>query len=185
MCNPLFIPLSFFDPFVTSRPWSRVLKGKKVVVIHPFAELIEAQYARRSDLFDNKDVLPDFELRTVKAVQSLGGDNQGFKDWFDALEWMKREIGKADFDICLIGCGAYGFPLAAHVKKIGKQAVHFGGGLQLMFGIKGIRWKKPQIALDVGLPEDCYLKYFSNPAWVSPDAYRTVHSDKVENNCYW
>jgi len=98
---------------------------------------------------------------------------------------MKREIGKADFDICLIGCGAYGFPLAAHVKKIGKQAVHFGGGLQLMFGIKGIRWKNPQIALDVGLPEDCYLKYFSNPAWVSPDAYRTVHSDKVENNCYW
>ena len=93
--------------------------------------------------------------------------------------------GKADFDICLIGCGAYGFPLAAHVKKIGKQAVHFGGGLQLMFGIKGIRWKNPQIALDVGLPEDCYLKYFSNPAWVSPDAYRTVHSDKVENNCYW
>ena len=185
MCNPLFIPLSFFDPFVTSRPWSRVLKGKKVVVIHPFAELIEAQYARRSDLFDNKDVLPDFELRTVKAVQSLGGDNQGFKDWSDALEWMKREIGKADFDICLIGCGAYGFPLAAHVKKIGKQAVHFGGGLQLMFGIKGIRWKNPQIALDVGLPEDCYLKYFSNPAWVSPDAYRTVHSDKVENNCYW
>ena len=86
-------------------------------MIHPFAELIEAQYARRSDLFDNKDVLPDFELRTVKAVQSLGGDNQGFKDWFDALEWMKREIGKADFDICLIGCGAYGFPLAAHVKK--------------------------------------------------------------------
>ena len=54
-----------------------------------------------------------------------------------------------------------------------------------MFGIKGIRWKNPQIALDVGLPEDCYLKYFSNPAWVSPDAYRTVHSDKVENNCYW
>lgn len=185
MRNPLFVPLPFFDPFVTSKPWSRVLKGKKVVVIHPFAELIENQYTRRADLFEDKDVLPDFELRTVKAVQSLGGDNHGFKNWFEALEWMKQEMEKEDFDVCLTGCGAYGFPLAAHTKRIGKQAVHFGGGLQLMFGIKGARWENPQMALSVELPEDCYLKHFSNPAWIYPDAYRTVHSDKVENNCYW
>ena len=41
-----------------------------------------------------------------------------------------------NFDIALIGCGAYGFPLAAFVKGIGKKAVHIGGPLQLFFGIK-------------------------------------------------
>lgn len=183
--DPLFVPLQYFDPFVTSNPWSRVLSGKRVVVVHPFAELIETQYARHSELFEDKNVLPDFELRTVKAVQSLGGDDHGFKDWFEALEWMKREMEEEEFDVCLIGCGAYGFPLAAHAKRLGKQAVHFGGSLQLLFGIKGSRWESPQMALGAGLAPDFYLKLFSNPAWVRPDAYRTAHSQKVENACYW
>lgn len=76
----------------------------------------------------------------IRAVQSLGGNSQ-FKDWFEALEYMKTEIDKVDYDICLIGAGAYGFPLAAHVKRQGKQGVHLGGALQLLFGIKGKRWE--------------------------------------------
>lgn len=49
-------------------------KREKVVVVHPFAELIEKQYKEKKlMLFENKDVLPEFDLRTVKAVQSLGG----------------------------------------------------------------------------------------------------------------
>ena len=56
---------------------------------------------------------------------------------------MKSEIDKCDYDVCLIGCGAYGFPLAAHVKHKGKQAIHLGGTLQLLFGIKGNRWFDP------------------------------------------
>lgn len=50
---------------------------------------------------------------------------------------MQDEISKEDYDICLIGCGAYGFSLAAYVKRCGKQAIHMGGALQLLFGIKG------------------------------------------------
>lgn len=49
---------------------------------------------------------------------------------------MKDEIDKQDYDIALIGCGAYGFPLAAHIKRSGKKAIHLGGALQLLFGIK-------------------------------------------------
>ena len=44
---------------------------------------------------------------------------------------------KFDFDVALIGCGAYGFPLAAKLKTAGKQAIHLGGVLQALFGIKG------------------------------------------------
>lgn len=36
-------------------------------------------------------------------------------------------FGAFDYDICLIGYSAYGFPLAAHAKRKGKKAVHLGG----------------------------------------------------------
>ncbi len=61
-------------------------------------------------------------------MQGIGGVcNEGFKDWFDAFEYMKAEINKSNYDICILGCGAYGFPLAAHVKRMGKKAIHMGG----------------------------------------------------------
>ena len=50
---------------------------------------------------------------------------------------MKNQIVKTDFDIAIIGAGAYGFSLAAFIKKIGKKAVHLGGPTQVLFGIKG------------------------------------------------
>ena len=144
--NPYFpkdikkVHLRLLEPFWSNQPWTKVLEKKRIVVVHPFSETITFQYENnREKLFRNLDVLPLFKsLRVVKAVQSLGGDNNGFKDWFDALQYMKQEIDKEDYDICIIGCGAYGFPLAAHVKRMGKQAVHLGGALQLLpqFGIK-------------------------------------------------
>lgn len=185
MFSPLYVPLYTYSPFVSTRPWSRILKEKKVLVIHPFAELILRQYQRREQLFDNPDVLPEFDLKVIKAVQSLGGESNGFVDWFEALQYMKNEMDRTNYDICLIGCGAYGFPLAAHAKRQGKKVVHFGGELQLLFGIKGMRWEDTQYAIAWGLPENFYLKLFTNPAWVRPDEYRNMHSQKVENACYW
>src|SRR5574344_523712 len=116
--------LGYLDPFFSKLPWTRVLENKKVLVIHPFIKTIEKQYTRREKLFKNPLILPLFELKTIKAVQSIGGDNNEYKDWFDALSWMESEMDKIDYDIVLIGCGAYGFPLAAHAKRMGKKAVH-------------------------------------------------------------
>ena len=53
------IYLADIEPYLHINPWSKALKGKKVLVVHPFSESIREQYARRSYLFDNKDVLPD------------------------------------------------------------------------------------------------------------------------------
>jgi hypothetical protein len=118
------------EPFRHKTPWSMALKGKKVLVVHPFDTTIRNQYERREFLFENKDVLPSFELITLKSVQSLIDENVPFNDWFEALEHMKKQIDNIDFDIALIGCGAYGLPLAAHVKRIGKKAIHIGGSTQ-------------------------------------------------------
>lgn len=176
-----YVWLDFLIPFLSNEPWSRILQGKKVLVIHPFAETIRYQYNQREKLFSNTNVLPTFQsLHTIKAVQSLGGDNTEFKDWFEALQWMKDEMDKIDYDICLIGCGAYGFPLAAHAKRKGKKAIHLGGALQLLFGIRGRRWEDPH------LNKDYDISSYMNESWVRPSAEeKPKNSENVENACYW
>ncbi len=180
------VMLLALEPYWAEQPWTRALKGKKVLVIHPFAKLIEKQYREhRIQLFRNPDVLPEFELQTIQAVQSLGGDGGQFKTWFDALHYMEDEIDKRDYDIALIGCGAYGFPLAAHVKRSGKKAVHVGGALQLLFGIKGRRWEIPNYGGDLLGRVNPYPELF-NEFWCRPgDEVKPSNAQKVEGACYW
>ena len=113
-----FIHFESIYPYFVERPWTRILKGKKVLVVHPYSDTIQKQYARREKLYDNPDILPEFELITLKAVQSSAYNKVPYNDWFEALKYMEDEIKKIDFDICLLGCGAYGLPLAAFVKRM-------------------------------------------------------------------
>jgi hypothetical protein len=176
------VRLRYLEPFWSEKPWTSVLKGKKILVVHPFSKTIEQQYEKRASLFDNADVLPTFaSLQTIKAVQSIGNESNGFKTWFNALEYMEKQIDASDFDIALIGCGAYGFPLAAHVKRLGKKAVHMGGSLQLLFGIKGKRWFDPS---DVAHYKAYH--HLLNSNWVNPDeSEKPAKANNVEGGCYW
>jgi hypothetical protein len=170
------IILEDMEPFFSLNPWTRALKGKKVLIVHPFAETINEQYKKRNLLFSN-DLLPEFDLKTIKAVQSVAGEPTGFNDWFEALEFMKSQISAVDFDICIIGCGAYGLPLAAHVKRLGKKSIHLAGATQLLFGIKGKRWEQ-----FIVWP---YTNLF-NRHWVRPAKNeKPTNAVVVEGACYW
>lgn len=160
-----------YPPF-SDNTWHKILSDKNVLVIHPFAETIRKQYTEKGGRIYPHIGFPNFKsLTIIQAVQSIAGNTGGYENWFDALEAMKAEIDKAKFDIALIGCGAYGFPLAAHVKRKGKQAIHIGGSLQLYFGIKGKRWSHASIF---------------NENWVSPSSSEIPsNSEKVEGSCYW
>lgn len=164
------------EPYSYVDPWSKQLEHKKILVIHPFEESIIQQYARRDKIYRNPDILPEFELQTIKAVQTIAGARDDrFTTWFDALEYMKQEIYKRDFDIAIIGCGAYGMPLAVEIKKMGKQAIHMGGATQILFGIKGARWD--------GNPD---IAKMYNDYWIRPNqAEQCKNSSVVENSCYW
>nr|WP_294492580.1 hypothetical protein [uncultured Anaerosporobacter sp.] len=151
-------------------PWTRALEGKRVLVIHPFEVSIINNYSIIDKIHPN-NLIPQFELITLKAVQSIAGTHTEFNTWFDALEFMKSKIDKIEFDIALIGAGAYGLPLGAYVKSIGKKAVHVGGALQLYFGIKGKAWDKLGI----------YNEYWTSPL----DNERPEGFAKVEAGRYW
>ncbi len=185
MHHALKVNLIDLEPYNhESLAWTRRLAGKKVLVIHPFAKTIRRQYEeKRTLLFRNPDVLPEFELDVIPAVQSLGGEApEGMATWFDALDYMKAQMDARDYDVCLIGCGAYGFPLAAHAKRQGKQGVHLGGALQLLFGIKGKRWTE-QYGTDA--QKNPYLKLF-NEHWVFADgSEKPKIAGVIEDACYW
>lgn len=168
------IELACLAPYLFDSPWSSRLKMKKVLVVHPFEESIIKQYKKRELLFDNPEILPEFTLETVKAVQSIAGSTVDYPTWFDALDDMCRQIEQTDFDIAIIGAGAYGLPLASFVKRLGKQAIHLGGGTQILFGIKGRRWEK------------AYADSLFNEHWTRPlDTETPQNNELVENGCYW
>jgi hypothetical protein len=174
--NARRVVLEDLEPFFCTNPWTRALEGKKVLVVHPFSETIESQYQKRELLFTD-NLLPKFELKTIKAVQSIAGNKTEFADWFEALDSMKAKIDATDYDICILGCGAYGFPLAAHIKAKGKKAFHLAGATQLLFGIIGKRWETYIV-----WP---YMNLF-NEHWVRPGQNeKPKNASIVEDSCYW
>ena len=168
--------LRCLEPFYHNNPWSSALEGKTVVVIHPFEDTIKAQFQKRELLFQDKNVLPSFELKTIKAVQTHAGGNGDSITWSDGLEKMKKQIDNiGDFDVSIIGCGAYGLPLGDYIKSIGKQAIHIGGGAQIIFGIKGQRWDSHDV-----------ISKLYNKHWVRPsDSEKPKNFKGVEGGCYW
>jgi len=183
------VHLETLYPFFVERPWTLALKGKKVLVVHPFELTIQTQFKIRKDLFSNEDILPNFELITLKSIQSAGGIRPPFKDWFESLKYLEDRISEIDFDICILGCGAYGLPLAAHVKRLGKKSFHIGGGLQLLFGIKGERWsEESKYGKWYEIPELFKSNYCDlfNDFWIRPLAVDTPKSaNKIDGGSYW
>jgi len=180
--DAVFVDLEELSPIGRTDSWTKHLSGKNVLVIHPFANTIKSQFEKRERIFPNSGFLPDMELQVIRAVQSAGTNQTlaGFPNWFSARDAMIAEIRAREFDIALIGAGAYGMFLGAECKRLGKQAIHIGGATQLLFGILGRRWTQ-----EVGTSSQEVKKYV-NEHWVSaakdeiPEGERTV-----EGGGYW
>lgn len=166
--------LQALEPYYHQDPWSRYLEGKKVLVVHPFEDSIQEQFLKKDMLFEDKNILPDFDLITFKTYQTHGGGDTDLS-WDVCYKDMVERITKIDFDVALVGCGAYGLPICNHIKKMGKSVVHVGGALQIMFGIKGNRWDNMNA-----------VNRFYNENWKRPfDSEKTRNHSVVEGSTYW
>lgn len=155
-------------------PWSSNLEGKRVLVISAFANSITKQHSRINQVFPTIKY-PDFHLQTIRSPITAGQRPQSGDTWFELLDAMKAQIDSADFDVALIAAGAFSYPLAAHVKSLGKIGIHCGGGLQLYFGVMGNRWNNSKEIIE-------YL----NEYWVRPsEDERPASAGQIENACYW
>ena len=169
------VKLRCLEPYYHNNPWSQVLEHKNVLVVHPFEKTIQSQYEKRALLFKDPRVLPEFNLLTMKAVQSSAGNRVPYESWLDALDWMCDEISRKTFDIAIIGAGSYGLPLASFVKSLGKKAIQIAGATQILFGIKGKRWDDHEV-----------ISTLYNEHWVRPLPEETPPNYlAIENGCYW
>ena len=165
----------YYDNIPTDETWIKYLGGKKVLAINSFAESIQMQYPAKRKLIANSPEyeLPEFELKTYKTLcTQLDERPMGFKNFFEALEFMLGEIKQIDFDIALVGCGAYGFPMSVEIKKWGKQVFEICSATPKLFGIYDNR--------DVTQG----AKYL-NENWIRPIESKPKNYKQVENGCYW
>jgi hypothetical protein len=97
------------------------------------------------------------------------------KDWVAALDDLKGQMDAQDYDVALIGAGAFSLALATHAKARGRIGVHLGGTTQFLFGVYGGRWK-----------DSAEFQAFINKDWIRPDETETPQTvEKIENGCYW
>jgi len=172
---PTFSDFGPYFDMETEKTWVKALKGKKVLIINSFTDSIEYQYKRKDLLVkDKKYELPDFELLTYKTfVTQVGERPGGFNNSFEVLDKMLDDIKKIDFDVALIGAGAYGFPIAVEIKRMGKVAIETCGRTPLFFGVYGER--------DVRQGIEKHL----TDAWIRPMEQPPEKFKQVENGCYW
>lgn len=137
---PKAVPVAWKSlfPIFKGVSWFDALKGKRVLVVHPYVKSIATQYQKGKSVEFHKGqgLLPESELIQYCPVNSIGGKNNDFACWGDALQHMIDDVSNIDFDVALVGCGVYGVPLSIHIKRMGKVAIHTGGSTQLIFGIK-------------------------------------------------
>lgn len=169
--------LRALEPWSTeTKPWTQALEGRSVLVVHPFAETMKQQYEVRKELFYKKSILPDMDISFMKAVQTgAGARDKRFKTWFHAYDYMLNRIMDHQKEIIILGCGAYGLPLAADLKIAGKKSIHLGGVTQLLFGIMGGRWDN-----------DPLIKPMVNEHWTRPsESEKPPKFGYIEGGCYW
>jgi len=156
--------LESLNPYAFGEPWSRHFKGRKILVILPFKNTVESQLLKRDKIWKNPDTLPEAKYQIMKIPQNAYVEKPWFNDWVETFHFLKDQIHKYEFDIAVIGAGAWSIPLAVEVKKMGKIGIHMGGSTQVLFGITGGRWQ-----------ETGSLDHFYNENWT-----RVLDTDKPD-----
>jgi hypothetical protein len=81
----------------------------------------------------------------------------------------------ATFDVAIVGAGAYSLPLVVHARNLGKIGIHLGGAVQILFGIRGLRWDRHPV-----------ISSFYNSSWCRPSDNETPQENfNPEDGGYW
>jgi hypothetical protein len=174
-----FAHVRALEPYYHEDPWTRALEGKRILVVTPFADTVTRQRGRYrgGDLFPGTpEILPDFAVAVVRSPFSPALAPPAHPDWHAALSDLKEQIAATEFDVCLVGAGAYSLPLCAFVgAELRRPAVHLGGATQLLFGIRGKRWDRNPV-----------LRHFYNDNWARPlPSERPRGAWRIEGAAYW
>jgi len=175
------LPKTVRGSFVGLEPvaaeWLRPLAELRWLVVSPFCRTIESQLPKLALLNVFHKVEPGPLAQAARSCRFVPCPQLPYlvppvhRDWFDGLEELKKAMAEHEFDVAIIGAGAWSIPLAAYAKKLGKIGIHLGGTINLLFGIRGGRFE------DRGL---------YNQHWIRPLPCECPPNHKLlENGAYW
>jgi hypothetical protein len=150
------------------------IKDKKVLVISSFDGLIKKQY-ENGNVYKIYDKFPKIKSLDTLKFPYCFLNNGPDKNYFETLDKIYEEIKKKDFDVVLLGCGAYGHMLTHKIHaELNKEAIYVGGYIQTLFGIKNTR-------------NDEHKDLITNKYWITqiPNNYKPSNYKLIENGCYW
>jgi hypothetical protein len=163
------------EPYYVRDSWMPALEGKKILIIHPFANTIKHQIENVHKLFPERHWFQNCTFTHLSPPQTLAGNHQNI-DWQHHLNTFLDTLhAHTDFDVALVAAGGYGMLIADEIFMMKKSVMYIGGALQLFFGIIGKRWfdNKEIMAL-------------VNDDWVRPfPTDKPSNCVKVEKGCYW
>lgn len=181
--NQLSCRISATEPFFVHNPYTRSLAGKRVLVVSPFIESFKKQIANRKNVWGDlvNDFLPEStQWSFVRTPLSAGIVPPIDEDWPSMIERLISECFPHEQedqwpDIVLAGCGPGGLCITQAAKERGKVGISMGGGLQILFGVRGNRWDQ----------NPTFQKFF-NEHWIRPSGEECPPENvKVEQGCYW
>lgn len=182
--NAFQFPLRSLECYYVEDRWTTLFANKRVTVVSSFAKTMQEQIHKAKDIWPtmSESLLPSTtKWSFIRSYYPPDLTTKGtawpntIKNWRDAVEHMVDAVEETEPDIVLIGCGALASPLGHALKKKGRIAIVMGGAIQVLFGIKGGRWKNHAI-----------ISEYWNDSWVYPLADETPrHATSVENKCYW
>jgi hypothetical protein len=187
--NYFATPLRSLEPYYVPSDfrWTQHLAGKRVAVVSSFAESIQRQVwgEKKAQIWKGaeKDILAAANvdwtfLRTGYAPTTALGRAEWPKEvktWQDAVAYVVEKVVTSGAQVALIGCGALGMIIGAQLRIRGISAFVMGGAIQVLFGIRGNRWKSHDV-----------ISKFWNDAWVWPRLDEIPGgATMVEGGCYW
>jgi hypothetical protein len=182
-CKAIQIPLRSLEPYyvLTEERWTRFLRGQTVSVISCFTQTMRGQLEKLDKLFPSEVFPSDIKwnwVQTGHPPRLAKGTNEWpshIIDSIDAVDWIVSKVVEQGSRFALIGCGGIGMLVAKKLKDRGVIAIVLGGAIQVLFGIKGQRWKNHSV-----------ISKFWNEYWVSPSEDETpTFSSAIEGGCYW
>ena len=179
-------PIDYLDqepdrsqPADESRCWLPFLRGRRVLLVSPFAELLRSRATCETfEAVWRKTGKPWFEPAAVDALALPYGFARAtqarYETALDLLDEVNARVAARTFDVVLIGAGILGSMIAPAVKDQGRVGLSVGGHLQVLFGVRGQRWDER--------PE--WRRNYINDAWIEmPERYRPDPGETDEN--YW
>ena len=176
-CSALSLEPYYIPPSELS--WMYAVKGKRVLILHPFANTFQKQIQHIEKLYPNRSWFEGCSFQFLRPPLTLAG-NHDKKDWREhmdnCIQQLRNQYQTQPFDIVLVGAGGYGMLLSHFIfREWNVSVVYVGGALQLFFGVIGKRWFTHKAIMD--LVNDYWTRPIKED---QPPSY-----SKVERGCYW